>query len=222
MTFAACAAVVFFRFMVYTWQSRFVDEVLDIIGICFVMAGFLIRIAARGYKEEHSRQGHALVVAGPYRIVRNPMYFGTFLIALGIIATLLAPWTLLVFIFIFLCIYIPQTKKEEQSLHSHFGSQYEAYCKATPRYFPHMRALVNLFGSLSLKIAWIKKERVSLGLVLIIVSAAKIWEDSRFFGYQEIIRSGIVTSLSIMSFAAMAGFLLKKPQSVKKPRTYVL
>jgi protein-S-isoprenylcysteine O-methyltransferase Ste14 len=50
------------------------------VGLAFAVAGQLVRIAASGYAH---RPDGAMVIAGPYRFVRNPIFFGTFLILLG-------------------------------------------------------------------------------------------------------------------------------------------
>lgn len=77
-----------------------------------------------------------LVVAGPYRWVRNPMYLGLFLLMLGEAAALhsvaLAVSTLLVaaVAHAFVAGY------EERALERHFGDDYAAYAARVRRWLP--------------------------------------------------------------------------------------
>jgi protein-S-isoprenylcysteine O-methyltransferase Ste14 len=80
-----------------------------------------------------------LVVRGPYRYVRNPMYLGVLLVIAGW-AVWFQSWpivrhgavvALLVHMFIVLV--------EEPSLHKRFGADYDRYCKAAGRWIPRGR-----------------------------------------------------------------------------------
>jgi protein-S-isoprenylcysteine O-methyltransferase Ste14 len=79
------------------------------------------------------------VADGPYRYVRNPMITGVILILIGEAAILrsspLAQW-LAVFVVINM-IYIPLL--EEPMLRARFGSAYEDYLRAVPRFIPRLR-----------------------------------------------------------------------------------
>jgi protein-S-isoprenylcysteine O-methyltransferase Ste14 len=80
-----------------------------------------------------------LVIEGPHRYIRHPMYFAVVVMVLGwwlvldytfvlILAVLLALWFNLVVI-----------RFEEQELRAIFGQQYEAYAKSVPRFIPSFR-----------------------------------------------------------------------------------
>lgn len=80
-----------------------------------------------------------LVVAGPYRVVRNPMYWAVLFVMLGESAVLhfalLAAWGLTFFAgtCLFVLLY------EERVLRSSFGAEYEQYCRSVPRWFPRLK-----------------------------------------------------------------------------------
>jgi protein-S-isoprenylcysteine O-methyltransferase Ste14 len=80
-----------------------------------------------------------LVVAGPYRIVRNPMYWSVLLVMLGEATVLhfaiLAEWALIFFAgtCVFVLLY------EEPVLRAKFGAEYEEYCRSVPRWFPRLK-----------------------------------------------------------------------------------
>ena len=82
-----------------------------------------------------TRQGHQLIMSGPYRYIRHPLYtFGT--IAWAGLGLLTALWWLLVGlvgVFVFIAY---RTPKEEAYLLAEFGDAYRDYMARTGRYFP--------------------------------------------------------------------------------------
>lgn len=86
-----------------------------------------------------------LVVSGPYRFMRNPMYTGMAIVLAG--EALVFPnltramlFTLLFFIALFTMIVIAY---EEPVLREKFGADYVAYCRETGRWIPRMRRFDN-------------------------------------------------------------------------------
>ena len=81
-----------------------------------------------------------LVVEGPYRVVRNPMYWGVASIVLGeaIIFHSLALVELAAALFaganLFVLLY------EEPVLRRKFGAEYENYCRRVPRWLPRFKS----------------------------------------------------------------------------------
>jgi protein-S-isoprenylcysteine O-methyltransferase Ste14 len=80
-----------------------------------------------------------LVVAGPYRHVRNPMISGVLFVLLGEAALLgslpLLAWAAL--FFVLNQIYIPRF--EEPGLEQRFGDDYRRYRQHVPRWLPRLR-----------------------------------------------------------------------------------
>ncbi len=78
-----------------------------------------------------------LVVEGPYRWVRNPMYIAVFSVVIGeailFRSFLLVGYTLLVAVVVHLFVIFV----EEPSLRRQFGSSYETYLRAVSRWLPH-------------------------------------------------------------------------------------
>ena len=79
-----------------------------------------------------------LVVEGPYRVVRNPMYWAVASVMLGEAAVfhslLLAEWA--IGFFLGTCLFVLFV--EEPSLRRKFGEEYEAYCQRVPRWLPRL------------------------------------------------------------------------------------
>ena len=173
------AMVLFPNFVFPEWKKRVFDYALDILGFALVLFGFLFRISARGYKEEKTNNGNSLVKDGPYAIIRNPMYFGSFIIGTGVIIMLLKLWFFLIFTAIFLMIYMPQIKKEEDVLLDRFGQEYKEYRRITPKYFPRIYCLLNLNQYVFLKPFWVKKEMFSFIPAVVLIIFMEIWEHIR-------------------------------------------
>ncbi len=97
-------------------------------------AGF-VGTTARG----RETQAEALLTAGPYTHVRNPMYLGNLVIttALSLMSGLwyapLIAWAAYTFVYSNVIPY------EEGYLREQFGEEYAAYCRAVPRLLPTLR-----------------------------------------------------------------------------------
>ena len=77
-----------------------------------------------------------LVVSGPYRFVRNPMYIGAGLALLGA-AVFYGSVALATYLFVFLLLcHLLVRSYEEPALRQSFGSDYEAYSARTSRWLP--------------------------------------------------------------------------------------
>jgi protein-S-isoprenylcysteine O-methyltransferase Ste14 len=81
-----------------------------------------------------------LVVRGPYRFLRNPMYVGAGL-AVGGAALFFESIQLLAFVALFLlATHLFVLFYEEPTLQRTFGPEYEAYCRRVHRWWPSVRA----------------------------------------------------------------------------------
>ncbi|MDW8396216.1 MAG: isoprenylcysteine carboxylmethyltransferase family protein [Anaerolineae bacterium] len=79
-----------------------------------------------------------LVVSGPYRYVRNPLYV-TDMTLIGSTALLTQNWFLVVTLVIYIAQLTMQLRLEERELRQRFGEPYERYLKAVPRFIPRLR-----------------------------------------------------------------------------------
>jgi len=80
-----------------------------------------------------------LVVAGPYRHVRNPMLTSVFILqgAETLLLNSLVIFIFLVVFFIANMLYFPLV--EEKSLEKRFGDAYRKYCQNVPRWIPRLK-----------------------------------------------------------------------------------
>ena len=77
-----------------------------------------------------------LVVSGPYRYVRNPMYVGVMLVLLGETVWFGALWVALYAICLCIAFHAFILLHEEPHLRRTFGASFEAYRHAVPRWIP--------------------------------------------------------------------------------------
>lgn len=104
------------------------------IALPVVLAGEVIRTWSSGHIEKNDR----LAVTGPYRLTRNPLYFGNFVLGLGFVLMSGVPLLLFFFIPLFFFIYNATITQEEIFLAQRYGGQFQVYQKDVPRFFPKM------------------------------------------------------------------------------------
>ena len=99
------------------------------VGIAFI--GLLIR----GWAAGHIVKDDRLATTGPYAHTRNPLYFGSFLIAAGF--AIAGRWPLLrVVVLFFVFVYWPTMQKEHAYVRGRFPDQYPEYERNVPAFVP--------------------------------------------------------------------------------------
>ncbi len=98
--------------------------------LCFI--GAALRFWASGYLRKDSRPA----VGGPYAYVRNPLYLGTYLMAVGVVWSIQNLPILVGVTVVFAVLYHFIILDEETKLRKIFGEPYLQYCKKVPRFFP--------------------------------------------------------------------------------------
>jgi len=158
-------------------NPEWLETSLRAIGLFSLFLGQLIRVSARGFKAEYSKNSHALIEGGPYQAVRNPMYLGILLIGFGVVLLLFNWWVVFLFLLIFSSRYVPLILSEEKKLRAMFPGSYEAYCRRVPRMLPRFSALikVSVREYLPVKPAWFKKEINSIIPLLILILLFFLW-----------------------------------------------
>ena len=104
-------------------------------GSALALAGVWIRAVSSG----HVKKNEELATSGPYAYTRNPLYFGSIVIAAGFALAALR-WEIAgALVILFAAIYIPVIRGEEQFLSRQFAG-YAEYCSRVPRLLPRLRA----------------------------------------------------------------------------------
>ncbi len=100
-------------------------------GIPISFAGLTLRAWAAG----HLAKNQQLATGGPYAYIRNPLYAGTLLVALGLAIAACSAWLAVLFAVVFLLVYLPAVMLEEQHLTKLFP-EYASYAAAVPSLIP--------------------------------------------------------------------------------------
>jgi protein-S-isoprenylcysteine O-methyltransferase Ste14 len=101
------------------------------VGGTVAFVGLLVRAWAAG----HIIKNDQLAVTGPYAHTRNPLYFGSFLIAAGF--AIAAHWSLLLLVIaFFVVVYAPTIEREKVHIRSRFPDAYADYERNVPAFVP--------------------------------------------------------------------------------------
>ncbi len=93
-------------------------------------------LGARAWAAGHIRKDEELATGGPYAHTRNPLYFGSFLIGVGVTIAGAQPVFLALFAVFFFGIYSAQSKVEADYLTERFGESYSVYAAKVPLLLP--------------------------------------------------------------------------------------
>jgi len=94
--------------------------------------GLLIRGAAAGHLYKHQE----LATAGPYRYTRNPLYFGSAVLAAGLLVAG-GSWYAAAVIALYFAAFYPQVmQRESGELRARYGDAFEQYAARVPLFFP--------------------------------------------------------------------------------------
>jgi protein-S-isoprenylcysteine O-methyltransferase Ste14 len=158
--------------IVYFWLAH--PNVQSIaIGASIAASGLLIRTAASG----HVQKNEQLTTSGPYAYVRNPLYFGSIVLAIGLATAGRNWWIAACLVVMFLVIYFPVILAEESFLQKTFP-EYDEYSRHVPRLLPRFSAFGNRSGSFSWDLYRKHREyNALLGTVavLAILAAKLVW-----------------------------------------------
>jgi protein-S-isoprenylcysteine O-methyltransferase Ste14 len=108
-------------------------------GVGIALLGLLLR----GYAAGHLRKGKQLAISGPYAHTRNPLYFGSVLLAVGfsvashsMISTALLAAYLIIF-------YPMVIRREQAEIKKLYGDAFVEYCSRVPAFWPRLSAAPN-------------------------------------------------------------------------------
>lgn len=124
-------------------RGLFVPHAMPVysIGLALAAAGAVLAIWSRhllGSNWSASvqlKEGHELIVAGPYRVIRHPIYTGLLLLFLGS-ALMVGEWRGLLAVAIVFVSFWYKLKKEEAWMIERFGDAYREYRKKTRALIP--------------------------------------------------------------------------------------
>jgi protein-S-isoprenylcysteine O-methyltransferase Ste14 len=134
------------------------------LSLLFVCGGEAIRIWAAG----HLKKEEVMTTGGPYRMIRNPLYLGSFLMAIGFCIIAGSIWIWILMLAYFLLCYIPVIQYEENTLQEKFQDQFVQYASAVPAFYPTAHLYPQSSTSFSWQQVWRNKEyNAILGILLV-------------------------------------------------------
>jgi protein-S-isoprenylcysteine O-methyltransferase Ste14 len=137
ISFAAFALVVAVHAVVFRQQPLDVlapTDPLVIVGLLLVLAGLVVRSWAAGTLRKYKQ----LITSGPYALVRNPLYVGSFLMMAGF-CTLIGNVVVGCLVIVpMIALYWLAVRDEEQLLTRFFPDQWPAYAARVPRFVPRL------------------------------------------------------------------------------------
>jgi len=101
-------------------------------GVGLTVIGLLFRTWASGHLEKEKK----LTTSGPYRYMRNPLYFGNLLIGLGIVIGCQSWWILGCAFVVFGIFYPAIILAEKKKMEELFPEEYAQYKRHVPLFFP--------------------------------------------------------------------------------------
>jgi protein-S-isoprenylcysteine O-methyltransferase Ste14 len=115
-------------------------DFIIITGFVIITLGFVFEILGMitlgiNFRIELPKEETELVTSGIYRIMRNPIVFGIFLLVIGSFLMIPDIFTLIALIFNIVT-FNSKAKDEERFLINRFGKLYEDYIGQVGRYFP--------------------------------------------------------------------------------------
>lgn len=111
-----------------------------IVGFGFAVIGFgIVALAIRTFARADTpikpdEPSTALVIDGPYRFTRNPIYIGLVLAYFGFAIMLTSLWVLLLLVPVLAILQRGVVEREEAYLQGKFGDAYRAYQARVPRW----------------------------------------------------------------------------------------
>jgi protein-S-isoprenylcysteine O-methyltransferase Ste14 len=115
-------------------------------------------LSLRGYASGYVKKNAELTVTGPYAHTRNPLYLGSMLIAFGFALAARSVWIAAALAALFLAIYLPVIRSEEQYLRSVFP-EFDSYAARVPRLLPRITPATRSAGNASFSGALYRKHR---------------------------------------------------------------
>ena len=125
------------------WSSRPIPIAARWAGVVLLLAGagllvWTFRSLGKNLTDTVvTRAAHTLVVHGPYRWIRHPLYSAAALM-IAALSLITANWFLLATGSVVLSVLVVRTTTEEQNLVARFGDSYQQYMDRTGRFMPRL------------------------------------------------------------------------------------
>jgi protein-S-isoprenylcysteine O-methyltransferase Ste14 len=136
----------------YFWRAKPTWKAL-ILGALIASLGIFIRTVASG----QVKKNRELTMTGPYGYVRNPLYLGSIIMAIGFAVAARDLWVATAIPVMFVLIYVPVIRGEETFLRKQFPG-YGDYARRVPSLLPHTLLFRQMMDGFSRELYWQHRE----------------------------------------------------------------
>lgn len=139
----------------------------------------LIGLSIRAYAAGFLRKQEVLAMTGPYARTRNPLYFGSSILAAGAAVAMHSWWAAVLLIVYFTLVYSFVMRREEMELRQQHGAAFDEYAGAVPLFLPRLTGAARPVGA-SGGFSWQQYKRnheyrAAFGFLLLLIVLAVLW-----------------------------------------------
>ena len=139
----------------------------------------LVGLAIRAYSAGYLHKQEVLTTTGPYAYTRNPLYFGSSILAVGAAVAMRSWLAAALILFYFAVVYAFVMRREEMELRGKHGAAFDAYVITVPLFFPRLTPR-SLPGGASGAFSWSQYKRnheyeAPVGFLFFLILLAVIW-----------------------------------------------
>ena len=157
-------------------------DLWDLACLLVSFAGLAVRVLAVAFapagtsgRSTKRQSAKTLNTTGLYSTVRNPLYLGNYLIALGVVLTPMAWWLPVIYTLTFWLYYERIIMAEEAFLCERFGDAFTAWAEKTPPFVPRLSQWRPPAESFSLR-SVLRREYTGLALIILLHCGAEEFE----------------------------------------------
>jgi protein-S-isoprenylcysteine O-methyltransferase Ste14 len=147
--------------------------------LCGVGIG-AIGLLLRGFAAGFLRKGQQLATSGPYAYTRNPLYFGSALLAAGF-SVASHSWISATVLAAYLTVFYPAViRREEGELKGAYGSAFVEYAERVPVFLPRLSAAATSGGHFSWDLYRRNREyeaAIGLAVVMALLWILMLWRS---------------------------------------------
>jgi protein-S-isoprenylcysteine O-methyltransferase Ste14 len=136
----------------YLWRAKPTWRFL-LLGALLAAIGIVLRTLASGQVKKNQE----LTTTGPYAYVRNPLYLGSIIIAIGFVVAARDLWVAIAVLAMFALVYVPVIRGEEAFLRKQFPA-YDGYARRVPSLLPRTLLFRPMMDGFSRKLYWQHRE----------------------------------------------------------------
>jgi protein-S-isoprenylcysteine O-methyltransferase Ste14 len=140
----------------------------------------IVGLAIRAWAAGHLRKHQALAVGGPYAFTRNPLYFGSVILAAGFVAAGKSVWAAIVVAGYLVLFYPAVMRREEVELQEHYGEDFKRYASAVPLFWPRFRRFVASNGAEKFSGQLYRRNREYQAAIGFLTGIAVLWARMRW------------------------------------------